>query len=268
MYPFSRQARRNSIRSPLRTDSDCIASTRRCRTPGGGPILAVGMSCFWHSLIGTDRHGNGVDADLHLGGRALPCRRRPACARNGPSGNTTAAPAACCALRIGQRNCAGWRASTGGGFGGSATGNPRRNGCWANIAVWAAATCARTAWRPAPDSITLAPWTGRMISWNWCGLRPVPSARHVSEEAFARAQVRTHVRRFPQLAGAQWWPAIGDGAAGQPRFGSNVRRGGRRSTLAPARPSGSCARAGTRKKSLRPVRLPGGRRGVSWSAAR
>jgi len=39
------------------------------------PIIAVGTSCFWHSLLGADESGRALTADLHVGGFAVSRRR-------------------------------------------------------------------------------------------------------------------------------------------------------------------------------------------------
>lgn len=196
----------------------CLRGTLR-RT-GGRRISDVGISCFWHSLIGTDGAGAALTpvytwADARCRADAARLRREYTeadyHARTGCMLRASYWPAK---LR--------WLART-------------RKTLWRKAARWQSPAeyllgqfCAGGADRCAHG---MATGTGLYdpagLAWDHvllktCGLRP-EQVPEISDEPL---QLRPELcARWKALADARWWPAIGDGAAGN--LGSGATRPGR-----------------------------------------
>ncbi len=184
------------------------------------PVVAVGTSCFWHSLVGTDRRGAALTpiytwADARCRGDAA--RLRAELSERDYHGRTG------CMLRASYWPAKlRWLAR-------EKRGLFRRVKGWQSPAEWLLGkycgnggdVCAHgmATGTGLYNPSTLA-WEDDLLEL--CGLRPsqVPA---VSEGSLGLRSA--YARRFPQLAEAQWWPAIGDGAAGN--LGSGATRAGR-----------------------------------------
>ncbi len=184
------------------------------------PVSAVGMSCFWHSLVGTDRRGKALTpiytwADARCRGDAARLREelpeRDYHARTGCMLRASYWPAK---LR--------WLAR-------------ERRGLFRRVSRWQSpaevllgklcdggdAVCAygMATGTGLFDPSTMR-WDDELLAL--CGLQAEQVPQIVPGSLRLRAE---HARRFPQLAEAQWWPALGDGAAGN--LGSGATRQGR-----------------------------------------
>ena len=184
------------------------------------PVLAVGISCFWHSLVGTDRRGEAL-TPIYTWADAR-CRDDAARLRE----------------ELSERDY------------------HRRTGCMLRASYWPAKLrwLARekrglfrriSRWQSPAESL-LGKWCehGRDVcafgmatgtglfnpsTLRWendllelCGLKTDQVPTLSDDSLRLKAE---HARRFPQLAEARWWPAIGDGAAGN--LGSGATREGR-----------------------------------------
>jgi gluconokinase len=222
----------------------CIAGALRSR-PGRGLIVdAVGVSCFWHSLLGLDAKGAPITpiytfADFRSSSDAARLRRhhREALvqARTG------------CMIRFCYWPAKlAWLRRT----------DPRlfeRVTRWVSAGEWIQQVwCGR-----ASVSISMASATGllnqRSLQWDAPLLRAVRLSPHrlnpLSDEP-----LRVTKSAPPRLRGVPWYPAIGDGAAGNlgsdavtSRIGAiNVGTSGALRLLLPAGPKS------------RPLRIPRG----------
>ena len=186
----------------------------------GRRISAVGVTSFWHSLVGTDTRGRPVTpiytwADSRCREDAARLRTEmPEEAYHRQTGCMLRASFWPAKLR--------WLART----------RPRlfgRVARWQSPADWLAGHyCDGGA-----DACAYGMATGtglfdpRTLSWasnlvGLCGLKPEQLCPLSQEPIHLSGKV---IRRRPQLAGAKWWPAIGDGAASN--LGSGATRPGR-----------------------------------------
>jgi gluconokinase len=219
---------------PLQTDADGRAeldprtiekaveravekTLRAWRRKKGGPLVAVGVSCFWHSLLGLDARGRPVTpiytwADSRCRHDAEKLRRRSGeraiHTRTGCMARASFWPAKLLWLRRTQPQLF------------------RRVARWVSPAEWiqqrwcGVATC----------SFSMASGTGlldghmlrrdrRLLAR--CGV-DAAKLNPLSDEPGRITAARA--RRFPALAGAAWYPALGDGAASN--LGSGATRPG------------------------------------------
>jgi len=170
------------------------------------PIAAIGVSCFWHSLLGLDAAGRAVTpiytwADSRCRAEARQLRRRGGeialHARTGCMARTSFWPAKLLWLRRTQPTLF------------------RRVARWVSPAEWVQEKWCGT----ATVSLSMASGTGLLdghtLKWHppllrRCGL----DAARLNAISDAPAPVATATaRRFPELAGTSWYPAIGDGVA-------------------------------------------------------
>lgn len=194
-----------------RTFLQCLTKTLRCyhtdRTLRSCPIIAVGMSCFWHSLLGTDERGRTLTpiytwADSRCRDDAAQLRaefsERAIHARTGCMLRSSYWPAKLVWLRRTQ---------------------PRlfaRVKCWMSPAEW----LQRAVCGEAGCSYAMASGTGLFnpstLRWDAELLKRC----HVSPQTFhplTEGPLPLSARfqgEFPDLRDALWFPAIGDGAAG------------------------------------------------------
>ena len=188
----------------LRAVVQCIDHSHR--TAGRGMITAVGMSCFWHSLLGVDAQGQAATpivtwADSRAAPDATRLRTRTAergyHQRTGCMLRATFWPAKLRYLRRTRPQLvarvtrwvspAEWLLEQFTGTGRCAHGMGTATGLY---------DPARLDWDPA--SLRLAGvHTGQ--------LNPLSDEPLTLSPAYAR--------RWPRLAGAKWFPGIGDGAA-------------------------------------------------------
>jgi gluconokinase len=183
----------------------------------GGPIAAVGVSCFWHSLLGLDARGRPITpiytwADSRCLHDAEDLRRRSGehaiHARTGCMARASFWPAKLLWLRRTQPRLF------------------RRVARWVSPAEWI-----QQRWcGPATSSLSMASGTGLLNGHTLrrdprlltrCGLVEA-KLNPLSDEPVRISATRA--RRFPALAGAVWYPALGDGAASN--LGSGATRPG------------------------------------------
>jgi gluconokinase len=183
----------------------------------GVPIAAVGVSCFWHSLLGLDARGRPITpiytwADSRCRPDAEKLRRRSGeraiHARTGCMARASFWPAKLLWLRRTQPRLF------------------RQVARWVSPAEWI-----QQRWcGHATSSLSMASGTGlldgrtlrrdrRLLAR--CGIGEA-KLNPLSDEPGRISAART--RRFPELAGAHWHPALGDGAASN--LGSGATRPG------------------------------------------
>ena len=196
----------------------CLRAT--LARPGKKEVAAVGVSCFWHSLIGVDARGRALTpiytwADAR--GRDDAARLRAELDEKHYHRQTG------CMLRASFWPAKlRWLART----------QPalfRRVARWQSPSEWLAGQYGSDdadacAYGMATGTGLLNP---RTLAWEpgvlaRCGVRP-DQLSPLSQDAW-RVN-RATAKRFPTLAGASWWPAVGDGAAGN--LGSGATRPGR-----------------------------------------
>lgn len=187
----------------------CLSKTlHHSNTPPlrSSPILAVGTSCFWHSLVGTDANGRALTpiytwADSRCREDAARLRasmsERYVHARTGCMLRTSFWPAKLAWLRRTQ---------------------PRtfaRVTRWMSPAEW----LQRQFCGEAACSFAMASGTGLFdptrLDWSngvleRCGIGPAKLNPLSDDPVLMTA---AFARRFPNLRNALWFPAIGDGAA-------------------------------------------------------
>ena len=246
-YPLLTDHEGRAELEPRRIDQAvrfCVDSALRARAGRGLAIDAVGVSCFWHSLLGLDAHGAPVTpiytfADARSSAEAARLRRhhREAAvqARTGCMVRFCYWPAKLAWLRRTDPRLFG------------------RVARWVSAGEWIQQLwCGR-----AVVSISMASATGllnqRRLVWDTPLLRAVHlSPRHLnplSDEPLPVSKASP-----PRLRGVPWYPAIGDGAAGnlgsdavQPRVGAiNVGTSGALRLMLPVGPNS------------RPLRIPHG----------
>ncbi|HEX4139605.1 MAG TPA: gluconokinase [Candidatus Methylacidiphilales bacterium] len=187
------------------------------KTKARGPIAGVGVSCFWHSLLGLDAKGRAITpvytwadsrcreaaASLrkHLGEAALH-------ARTGCMVRTSFWPAKLLWL---------WKTHPA---------SFRRVARWVSPAEWI-----QEAWCGAANvSFAMASGTGlldgRTLRWDLALLRRCGiAASRLNPVSDAPGKISAAcARKFPELVDVPWFPAIGDGAASN--LGSGATRPG------------------------------------------
>ncbi len=184
------------------------------------PIAAVGISCFWHSLIGTDTRSKAL-TPIYTWADAR-CREDAAQLRAEHSEKKYHARTGCMLRASYWPAKLRWLAR-------ERRGLFRRISHWQSPAEWLLGKiCVQggevTAYGMATGTGLFDPST---LDWEddlleWCGLRREQVPRVGEDFLTPRPEF---ARRFPALAGARWWPAIGDGAAGN--LGSGATREGR-----------------------------------------
>jgi gluconokinase len=177
---------------------------RKMKSPR--PIAGIGVSCFWHSLMGLDAKGRAITpiytwADSRCRAEAQLLRKNSGeeilHAQTGCMARTSFWPAKLLWLRKTE------------------PGLFRKVARWASPAEWI-----QQRWCDhATVSLSMASGTGlldgRALKWHAPLLRrcdidasrlhPISDAASVISKASAR--------RFPELSGVPWYPAIGDGVA-------------------------------------------------------
>lgn len=190
---------------------------RAWRRKKRGPIAAIGVSCFWHSLLGLDAHGRPLTpiytwADSRCRHDAEKLRRgsgeRAIHARTGCMARASFWPAKLLWLRRTE------------------PGLFRRVQRWVSPAEWI-----QQRWcGGATSSLSMASGTGLLDGHTLrldphllarCGLGKTKLNPLSDEPGRISA---TRARHFPELAGAHWYPALGDGAASN--LGSGATRPG------------------------------------------
>ena len=207
----------------LRSVFDCLQGTfaryRHDKSLRGRPIVATGASCFWHSLVGTDSRGRALTpiytwADSRCHNDAARLR-----------------------LKLSERVI------------------HARTGCMLRASYWPAKLCWLRRTQPRLfGSVSFWMSPGEWLQWQFCGRANCayamasgtglfnPTTLDWDDELLRVSGIRrnalnplredtvttsgTFARRFPELKAAQWFPAIGDGAA------SNLGSGSTRPGLA------------------------------------
>ena len=170
------------------------------------PLAAIGVSCFWHSLVGLDAKGKAItpiytwaDSRSRIEARQLRAKggEKAIHARTGCMARTSFWPAKLLWLRKTEP----WLF--------------RRVTRWVSPAEWI-----QEAWcGSSTASISMASGTGlldgRTLRWYEALMRRCALNRKrlnpISDEQ--KTVSRTRARGFPELVGVPWYPAIGDGAA-------------------------------------------------------
>ena len=204
-----------------RAVSVCLARTlarrRRDKSLGARPIVAAGTSCFWHSILGVDDRGRALTpvytwADSRCRDDAARLRRRlserAVQARTGCMVRASYWPAKLCWLRRTRPRLF------------------RSVSVWMSPGEWLQGRfCGR-----ANCGSSMASGTGLFnpstLDWDDGMLRICRVTRRVLnplDEAPVAVTAGT-ARRFPELRGARWYPAMGDGAASN--LGSGATRPG------------------------------------------
>jgi gluconokinase len=180
-------------------------------------IASIGVSCFWHSLLGLDARGRPITpiytwADSRCRAQAAALRKNGGeaaiHARTGCMARASFWPAKLLWLRATQPALF------------------RRVARWVSPAEWMQETWCGG----ATVSFSMASGTGlldgRTLRWDAgllrkCGI----SAARLNAISDAPGQITAaKARQFPELAGVPWFPAIGDGAASN--LGSGATRTG------------------------------------------
>ncbi len=191
-----------------------LAARRRLK--GNPPIVAVGMSCFWHSLLGV-RHGRPTPIYTWADGRCQHDAERLRASLNEQAYHARTG----CLLRA-----AYWPAKL---RWLRRTGRAPRGGNWMSPADWIYGRLTGT----FTTSESMANGTGlfdaRRRKWDpallkVCGAR-ADRLPEISDEPWRQgtAHMLPALHRFPELAEALWFPAIGDGACSN--LGSDAATG-------------------------------------------
>ncbi len=200
----------------LRTIHQCVAETI-AKVPRGASIGGVGVSCFWHSLIGTNSTGEPLTRIITWADSR--CREDAAKLRETFAERQTHARTGCMLRASFWPAKVAWLRRT----------QPRlmeRVSQWMSPAEWLQLKLCGD----ANCAIGMATGTGffnpEKLRWDASlmshfglhasQLRPVSDAPSIVGGALGR--------EFPALAGVPWFPAIGDGAASN--LGSGATRPG------------------------------------------
>ncbi len=181
-----------------------LKAWRKTKSPQ--PIAGIGVSCFWHSLLGLDAEGRAITpvytwADSRCRHEAELLRRSKGeealHARTGCMARTSFWPAKLLWLRKAE------------------PGLFRKVARWVSPAEWI-----QERWCGAATvSLSMASGTGlldgRTLKWHGpllrrCGL---DEARLNVISDLPQTVSKAHAQRFPELAGVPWYPAVGDGVA-------------------------------------------------------
>jgi gluconokinase len=175
----------------------------------GANIETVAVSCFWHSLVGVDRAGRAVTpvlgwADMRSAQAALELRRhfdeQATHARTGCPFHPSYWPAK---LRWFQQE---------------------RPEVYRAVDRWLSFSelLALRFFGEAETSVSMASGTGlldqRFCAWDgellaWLGITTGQLPTIAADDKTFDGLTDEYARRWPRLAGARWFPAIGDGAA-------------------------------------------------------
>jgi gluconokinase len=194
-----------------------LAAWRKMSLRGQRKIAGIGVSCFWHSLLGLDAKGRPITpvytwADSRCRDEASALRKNPGeAALHGRTGCMVRAsfwPAKLCWLKKTQSALF------------------REVARWVSPAEWL-----QEKWCGVANiSYSMASGTGlldgRTLRWHAtllrrCGI-DVARLNSLSDEPSAIS--KSNARKFPELAGVPWYPAIGDGVASN--LGSGATRPG------------------------------------------
>ena len=183
-----------------------FAAWRKERASRGATFAGIGVSCFWHSLLGLDAKGRPLTpvytwADSRCHSAAAELQKRPGevalHARTGCMARPSFWPAKLVWLKRTQPALF------------------RRVARWVSPAEWIQQTWCGA----ATVSFAMASGTGlldgRRLGWDAPLLRRCGIA---ASKLNAISDAPGHIsaaglRKFPELAGVPWFPAIGDGAA-------------------------------------------------------
>ena len=202
------------------TDGLTACLTKTLSRTGSKNVAAVGVSCFWHGLVGTDARGKVVTPIFTWADSR--CRDDAARLREEMSEETYHRQTGCMLRASFWPAKLRWLARTKSAL-------FRRAARWQSPSDWLAGLYCdggadACAFGMATGTGLFNPGT---LRWDEnlaerCGIR-VEQLCPLSEEPLRlNAAMR---RRFPQLADAQWWPAIGDGGASN--LGSGATQSGR-----------------------------------------
>ncbi len=196
----------------------CVEAT--LTRAGGKTVNAVGVSSFWHSLIGTDAHGRAI-TPIYTWADSR-CRDDAARLRTEMSERDYHKQTGCMLRASFWPAKLRWLART----------KPRvfrQKARWQSPADWLAGQYCED----GADACAYGMATGtglfnpRTLRWEpalaeRCGLQRAQLCPLSEESLRLNGAMR---KRFPALADARWWPAIGDGAASN--LGSGATRPGR-----------------------------------------
>ena len=184
------------------------------------PIMAVGISCFWHSLIGVGSRGAAL-TPIYTWADAR-CRDDAARLRAEMSERAYHARTGCMLRASYWPAKLRWLARQKRGF-------FKQIDRWQSPSEWLLDKFCENGGETCAHGMATGTGIYNPSTLQWeddflhlCGLRKsqVPT---VSDEPL---RLKTNLaRQFPQLAEALWWPAIGDGAAGN--LGSGATQPGR-----------------------------------------
>ena len=182
---------------------------------GAAPVAAIGVSCFWHSMLGLDGEGKVITpiytwADSRCREEAAALRRPageiPLHRRTGCMARTSFWPARLLWLRRADRLLFA------------------RVARWVSPAEWLQEQCCGR----ATVSRSMASGTGLLnaqtLQWDRpllkrCGLS-ASQLNPLSDEPLPVSAKMA--RQFPRLAAAKWFPGIGDGAASNLGSGATI----------------------------------------------
>jgi len=192
-----------------------FATWRKAKTRG--PIASVGVSCFWHSLLGLDAKGRAITpiytwADSRCRDAAAALRKNPGevalHARTGCMARASFWPAKLVWLKKAEPALF------------------PRVARWVSPAEWIQETwcgAANVSFAMASGAGLL---DGRTLRWDAALLRRCGiSASRLNPISDSPGKISAaRARKFPELADVPWFPAIGDGAASN--LGSGATRPG------------------------------------------
>jgi len=204
-------------RAVAQTLEKTFAAWRKSKSRVREKIAAVGVSCFWHSLLGLDARGRPITPVYTWADSR--CRAEAAALRKNPGEAPLHTRTGCMARASFWPAKLLWLMKT----------QPvlfRRVARWVSPAEWIQET-----WCGAANvSHAMASGTGlldgRTLRWHApllkrCGI----DATKLNPISDASGKISAaHARKFPELVGAPWFPAIGDGVASN--LGSGATRPG------------------------------------------
>jgi gluconokinase len=177
----------------------------RRKLAGNPPVVAVGMSCFWHSLLG-ERNGRPSPIYTWADGRCRDDAERLRAHLNekvyqAQTGCLLRAPYWPAKLRWLRR-----------------TGKAPRDANWISPADWLYGRLTGTFTTSQSMANGTGLFDGRRRRWDpallkLCGVREAQLPA-ISDEPWRQgaAEMLPALHRFPELRDAQWFPALGDGA--------------------------------------------------------
>ena len=194
----------------LKSVRECISETlhhaKTSRHLRSRPITAIGVSCFWHSLVGVDKGGNPLTEIITWADSR--CRDDAADLRSRFSERAIHGRTGCMLRSSFWPAKLHWLRRT----------NPsvfRKVHRWLSPAEWVQlqlSGAAHCAIGMATGTGLLNPstlgWDHELLDFLKLKDSSMPTLSDIPSEMSPSAQ-----RQFPELAGALWFPAIGDGAA-------------------------------------------------------